>query len=212
MRRVLGAHGRTLRVLVSRACLASAGRDARDRGRPGARRRAVRAATRVRRPRRRAMRHLHAGHADRLGGTAGPLPRSRARRGRSARGARRQSVPLYRVSEDRRRRPRGSTRATPREREAQRTLAAWPVREAGPRMRSPVTQYAVVRRRRLEEALRALSKANGAGRIVPLAGGTDVFVALNAGAPPGTRYLDLLALDELRGIRVMAAGVTLGAL
>src|SRR5205807_1140437 len=46
----------------------------------------------------------------------------------------------------------------------------------------------------------------------PLAGGTDLFVYLNAGTWTGTRFLDLWSLDELRGIRVSRDGATLGAL
>jgi CO/xanthine dehydrogenase FAD-binding subunit len=53
--------------------------------------------------------------------------------------------------------------------------------------------------------------ANG-DRPIPLAGGTDVFVYLNAGTPPGTRYLDLWSLRELRGIRADAKGMSFGAL
>ena len=36
--------------------------------------------------------------------------------------------------------------------------------------------------------------------LVPLAGGTDLFVTLNVGAQAGRRYLDLWRLDELRGV------------
>ena len=79
-------------------------------------------------------------------------------------------------------------------------------------MRSPVTQYSLVRPRSLEHALGALHESLGKGRLVPLAGGTDVFVYLNAGTPPGTRYLDLHGLRELRGVRASARGVSIGAL
>src|SRR5438309_1270914 len=36
--------------------------------------------------------------------------------------------------------------------------------------------------------------------LVPMAGGTDLFVTLNAGQKPAARYLDLWRLDKLRGI------------
>lgn len=48
--------------------------------------------------------------------------------------------------------------------------------------------------------------------IVPLAGGTDICVLLNAGTPPGSRYLNLWNLDALRGISMRAGTVSIGAL
>src|SRR5260221_7450237 len=45
-----------------------------------------------------------------------------------------------------------------------------------------------------------------------MAGGTDLFVYLNAGTPPGARYLDLGGLRELRSIRAGARGFVIGAL
>ncbi len=42
--------------------------------------------------------------------------------------------------------------------------------------------------------------ADEARPLVPLAGGTDLFVTLNAGQKPAGRYLDLWRLDKLRGI------------
>ncbi len=72
----------------------------------------------------------------------------------------------------------------------------------------------LLRPRSLGAALGAMSASasNGAEKLIPFAGGTDLYVVLNAGTPPGTRYLDLWGLRELRGIRVGRAGVTLGAL
>jgi CO/xanthine dehydrogenase FAD-binding subunit len=47
----------------------------------------------------------------------------------------------------------------------------------------------------------------------PIAGGTDVMVQITGElGPPPERMIDLWALDELRGIRVEAGMVTLGAL
>jgi CO/xanthine dehydrogenase FAD-binding subunit len=79
-------------------------------------------------------------------------------------------------------------------------------------MRSPLTQYALMRPKSLDHALGALHDSLADARLVPLAGGTDLFVYLNAGTPPGRRYLDLLELRELRGILATARGVTIGAL
>lgn len=46
----------------------------------------------------------------------------------------------------------------------------------------------------------------------PLAGGTDLYVALNLGTLPGTSFLDLWALDELRQIRDTDGVLSIGAL
>ena len=47
----------------------------------------------------------------------------------------------------------------------------------------------------------------------PLAGGTDLYVAINAGTAPSRRYVDLWRLGELRGIAALPdGGVRLGAL
>jgi CO/xanthine dehydrogenase FAD-binding subunit len=58
----------------------------------------------------------------------------------------------------------------------------------------------------------ALTMLRDEGTLVPLAGGTDLFVALNAGHGRAARYLDLWDLDELRGIRRDGRWLTLGAL
>jgi CO/xanthine dehydrogenase FAD-binding subunit len=71
----------------------------------------------------------------------------------------------------------------------------------------------VLRPRKLKEALSLLADAARAGDpLVPLAGGTDLFVGLNAGALPRRRFLDLWALDELRGIERDRRRLSLGAL
>ena len=78
-------------------------------------------------------------------------------------------------------------------------------------MRTALSSLAVVRPRSLAQALRALAAPDGE-RPVPLAGGTDLLVYLNAGTHRGRRFLDLERLRELRGIRVGRPGVTIGAL
>jgi CO/xanthine dehydrogenase FAD-binding subunit len=75
-------------------------------------------------------------------------------------------------------------------------------------MRVPVTSLELVRLASLHEAL-ALMREGG---LVPLAGCTDLYVLLNAGITPGRRFVDLWALDELRGIDVEQDVVRLGAL
>lgn len=71
----------------------------------------------------------------------------------------------------------------------------------------------VVRPRKLKEALALLGEAADAGDpLVPLAGGTDLFVGLAAGALPERRYLDLWGLDELRGLERDGRRLVFGAL
>ena len=67
-------------------------------------------------------------------------------------------------------------------------------------MRTAYDALEVLRPRTLKEALTMLQ---GEGELCPLAGGTDLFVLLGAGAWPEKaprRFLDLWPLDELRGI------------
>ena len=79
-------------------------------------------------------------------------------------------------------------------------------------MRSPVSQYSLVAPKSLAAALGAMHDSLVSTRLIPIAGGTDLFVSLNAGVPPGARYLNLMGLRELRGVRVKARGVMLGGL
>ncbi|HSI99081.1 MAG TPA: FAD binding domain-containing protein [Patescibacteria group bacterium] len=64
----------------------------------------------------------------------------------------------------------------------------------------------------LDEAYALLAEADG-GTWRPLAGGTDLMVTMTGeiGEPP-SRVLDIWALDELRGIRVEADALVIGAL
>jgi len=60
----------------------------------------------------------------------------------------------------------------------------------------------VLRPRHLKDALMMMRVAADEGHpLVPMAGGTDLFVTLNAGQKPAARYLDLWRLDKLRGVR-----------
>ena len=79
-------------------------------------------------------------------------------------------------------------------------------------MRSALSTLEVIRPGDLESALRALARPGKKERPVPIAGGTDLFVYLNAGEFPRTRFLDLMRLRALRGIRSTRAEVSLGAL
>jgi len=79
----------------------------------------------------------------------------------------------------------------------------------GSEMRIPVEELELRRPASLDEALRML-RADGS--LVPLAGGTDIYVQLNAGVAPGQRFLDIWGLDALRGIAVHGDTLRLGAL
>ena len=50
------------------------------------------------------------------------------------------------------------------------------------------------------------------GPLVPMAGCTDLYVALNFGTLRPTRFLNLWNLDSLRGIEVRGATLRVGAL
>jgi CO/xanthine dehydrogenase FAD-binding subunit len=78
------------------------------------------------------------------------------------------------------------------------------------RVKTALSQLAVERPRKLSQALRMLGEDGE--RPIPLAGGTDLFVYLNAGTQKGSRYLDLSPLAELRGIRAGRAGLRIGAM
>lgn len=80
-------------------------------------------------------------------------------------------------------------------------------------MKSALSQLALARPANLAHALRLLADSLGSERLTPLAGGTDLFVYLNAGSHEGTRFLDLSGLAELRGVRVTREGaLRVGAL
>ncbi|NOT33567.1 MAG: hypothetical protein HOP12_05275 [Candidatus Eisenbacteria bacterium] len=79
-------------------------------------------------------------------------------------------------------------------------------------MKAPLSQLEVVRPRDLDHALQSLAVDDPELRPLPLAGGTDLFVYLNAGTLEARRYLDLSSLRGLRGVRVGRAAVTIGAL
>ena len=80
-------------------------------------------------------------------------------------------------------------------------------------MKTALSQLALERPTKLSQALRMISTSNGAERPVLLAGGTDLFVYLNAGTHEGRRFLDLSALDDLRGLKVARSGaLVVGAL
>ena len=76
-------------------------------------------------------------------------------------------------------------------------------------MRTATRDFTLRRERTLAGALRVLRDEPG---TVPIAGCTDVYVALQFGQKPGTRYLDLTPLAALRRITTSDGHLVLGAL
>lgn len=76
-------------------------------------------------------------------------------------------------------------------------------------MNTAISPLTLLQPRTLPDALAMLRDE---GPLTPLAGCTDVYVTLNFGTQPATRFVDLWALDELRGIGEMDGGLRLGAL
>lgn len=76
-------------------------------------------------------------------------------------------------------------------------------------MRSAVSTLELRRPRSLREALTMLRDD---GPLVPIAGATDLYVALNFGTLSGTRFLDLWPLEPLRRIETRGDMLALGAL
>jgi CO/xanthine dehydrogenase FAD-binding subunit len=76
-------------------------------------------------------------------------------------------------------------------------------------MKTALSPLALLQPRTLDDALAMLRDE---GPLTPLAGCTDVYVTLNFGTQPATRFLNLWGLDELRGIEEMDGGLRVGAL
>ena len=68
------------------------------------------------------------------------------------------------------------------------------------------TAFSALRLHRPRSLASALTVLRDEGPIVPLAGGTDVYVGLNAGTLAARVFLDLWGLRELRGVRRGAGG------
>jgi xanthine dehydrogenase small subunit len=76
-------------------------------------------------------------------------------------------------------------------------------------MLAPILHRQLLEPRSLNEALRMLRDE---GPLVPMAGCTDLYVALNFGTLRQTRFLDLWRLSELRGIARRGRRLRIGAL
>lgn len=77
-------------------------------------------------------------------------------------------------------------------------------------MRGFIPNYHLITSRSLTDVLSLLASEPGVWQ--PFAGGTDLMVLLEAGKLSHKNYLNIWNLAELRGIRVSAEHVTLGAL
>jgi CO/xanthine dehydrogenase FAD-binding subunit len=77
-------------------------------------------------------------------------------------------------------------------------------------VRAYVPSYQLISPASLGEALEVLARDDGAWQ--PFAGGTDLMVLLEAGKLPHKNYVNIWALEELRGIEVTNTHVRLGAL
>jgi xanthine dehydrogenase small subunit len=76
-------------------------------------------------------------------------------------------------------------------------------------MPGPISNRVLLEPRSLRDALKMLRDE---GPLVPMAGCTDLYVALNFGTLPHTRFMSLWQLDELRGVRERAGTISIGAL
>jgi xanthine dehydrogenase small subunit len=76
-------------------------------------------------------------------------------------------------------------------------------------MRTAVSRLELLQPRSVRDALRMLRDE---GPLTPLAGATDLYVALNFGTLEGTRFLALWALDPLRRITLHNGTLRIGAL
>lgn len=76
-------------------------------------------------------------------------------------------------------------------------------------MRTAVSRLELLQPRSLQDALRMLRNA---GPLTPLAGATDLYVALNFGTLESARFLNLWPLDPLRRITLRNSTLRIGAL
>jgi CO/xanthine dehydrogenase FAD-binding subunit len=76
-------------------------------------------------------------------------------------------------------------------------------------MQSPLTHRSLLQPRSLREALTMLRDE---GPLTPMAGCTDLYVALNFGTLHETRFLNLWGIDGLRGIAIAGGVLSIGAL
>jgi xanthine dehydrogenase small subunit len=76
-------------------------------------------------------------------------------------------------------------------------------------MRTAISRLELLQPRSVQDALRMLRND---GPLTPLAGATDLYVALNFGTLESTRFLNLWGLDPLRRITLRNGSLRIGAL
>src|SRR3954464_1167497 len=76
-------------------------------------------------------------------------------------------------------------------------------------MPGAISHRALLQPRSVADALKMLRDE---GPLVPMAGCTDLYVALNFGTLGATRFLNLWGLDALRTLSTRGAGLSIGAL
>jgi CO/xanthine dehydrogenase FAD-binding subunit len=76
-------------------------------------------------------------------------------------------------------------------------------------MRTATSALALHRPKSVPDGLKMLRDESD---LIPLAGGTDLYVAVNFGTLPGSRFLDLWPLDPLRRITLSGDTLVIGAL
>ena len=76
-------------------------------------------------------------------------------------------------------------------------------------MRTALSKLVLVTARTVDDALVALRADSS---LVPIAGGTDIYVGLNFGTLQTHRFLDIWALDDLKQIRLRNDTLSIGAL
>jgi xanthine dehydrogenase small subunit len=76
-------------------------------------------------------------------------------------------------------------------------------------MRTATSRLELLRPRSVRDALRMLRDE---GPLTPLAGATDLYVAVNFGSLESTRFIDLWGLDQLRRITLRDDTLSIGAL
>ena len=78
-------------------------------------------------------------------------------------------------------------------------------------MRAALGELSIARPKTLAEALAEIDPRVTFAPAVPIAGGTDVYVYLNAGTLEVSRFVDLWGVRELRGIKETGGAIRLGA-
>jgi CO/xanthine dehydrogenase FAD-binding subunit len=78
-------------------------------------------------------------------------------------------------------------------------------------VRAALGELDIARPKTLAEALGEIDPRAASAPAVPLAGGTDLYVYLNAGTLDAPRFVDLWGVRELRGIKESGESLRLGA-